>query len=90
MSVLQCPDTENGSQLDSPDVAGGEMQRTASARAPSLTGLDILPDMEFPINAKAEGRIVMPWQHVAGFGGCRSSSAMVGNCAGGTCLAFVQ
>ncbi|KAJ7831149.1 hypothetical protein B0H14DRAFT_2365339, partial [Mycena olivaceomarginata] len=24
-----------------------------------------LPDMVFPINAKAEGRIVMPWQHVA-------------------------
>ncbi|KAJ6537985.1 glycosyltransferase family 90 protein [Mycena capillaripes] len=24
-----------------------------------------LPDMDFPINAKAEGRVVVPWEHVA-------------------------
>lgn len=49
MSVLRCPDTENGSQLDSLDVAGGEMQRTASAPGPEPNShqyLDIVCDVD--------------------------------------------
>lgn len=29
----------------------------------SITYVHQLPDMDFPINAKAEGRILVPWEH---------------------------
>ncbi|KAF7356070.1 hypothetical protein MVEN_00936800 [Mycena venus] len=46
MSALRFPDTENGSQLDSPDVAGGEVRRTTSAPEPnSHQHLDIVCDV---------------------------------------------
>ncbi|KAJ7664400.1 glycosyltransferase family 90 protein [Mycena polygramma] len=50
----------NGKFVDSEVSA-----RAAGFRAMLGKFVKQLPDMDFPINAKAEGRVVVPWEHVA-------------------------
>ncbi|KAJ7489099.1 capsular associated protein [Mycena latifolia] len=52
------------------NVANGEEDEEVSSRAIGFKTMlskfvHELPDMDFPINAKAEGRVIVPWEHRA-------------------------